>query len=236
MLGYAGPMTVTLCIDTSTTHCSVALAVGDDVFADTQKLERRHNQEVLPMLDGLYQRAGLAVASTQLVSFAAGPGGFTGVRIAASIAQGVAMACNCKVVPQRGSSVVVNSWSDDSGDKDRALCLVASRGQSFYISEHAKESSQWKLQRPDELHEQAPQWLDDLAQHYVDDATRLVVLGVTPDWLPKQLNNCCVGAVTPDAQHMVAFARQADKRGDSVAAELALPIYVQGDSPWRKRR
>ena len=127
MLGYAGPMTVTLCIDTSTTHCSVALAVNDDVFADTQKLEQRHNQEVLPMLDGLYQRAGLAVGSTQLVSFAAGPGGFTGGKIAASIAQGVAMACNCKVVPQRGSSVVVNSWSDDSGEKDRALCLVASR-------------------------------------------------------------------------------------------------------------
>ena len=42
--------------------------------------------------------------------------------------------------------------------------------------------------------------------------------------------------MTPDAQHMVGFARQADKRGDSVAAELALPIYVQGDSPWRKRR
>ena len=157
------------------------------------------------MLDGLYQRAGLAVASTQLVSFAAGPGGFTGVRIAASIAQGVAMACNCKVVPQRGSSVVVNSWSDDSGEKDRALCLVVSRGQSFYVSEYAKESSQWKLQRPDELHEQAPQWLDDPAQHYANDAARLVVLGVTPDWLPKQLNNCCVGAVTPDAQHMVVL-------------------------------
>ncbi len=235
MLGYAGPMTVTLCIDTSTTYCRVALAVGDDVFADTARLERRHNEQVLPMLDSLYRRAGIAVMSTQLVSFAAGPGGFTGVRIAASIAQGVAMACNCKVVPQRGSSVIVNSWVDDSADKDRALCLVASRGQSFYLSEYAKASSQWVLKRPDELHEHAPPWLDDLAQGCADGVTRLAVLGVTPNWLPKKLSDSCVGAVIPSAQRMIDVAREADQRGDSVAAELALPIYVQGDSPWRKR-
>ena len=34
---------------------------------------------------------------------------------------------------------------------------------------------------------------------------------------------------------MIDVAREADQRGDSVAAELALTIYVQGDSPWRKR-
>ena len=67
MLGYAGPMINTLCIDTSTAHCSVALAIGDAVFADTQRLERRHNQEIIPMLDALYQRAGLAVQDTELV-------------------------------------------------------------------------------------------------------------------------------------------------------------------------
>ena len=61
------------------------------------------------------------------------------------------------------------------------------------------------------------------------------MLGVTPNWLPKQLSDSCVGAVIPSAQRMIDVAREADQRGDSVAAELALPIYVQGDSPWRKR-
>ena len=236
MLGYAGPMTVTLCIDTSTAHCSVALAAGDDVFADTQRLERRHNQELLPMLEALYQGAGLTVGQTQLVSFAAGPGGFTGVRIAASVAQAVAMACGCKVVAQRGSSVVMNSWDAEQHHSERSVCFVASRAQSFYVSEHVKEGSQWVLKTADELCEETPSWLNLLAQQATADSTSLAVLGPVPDWLPEQMRDCCVGEVAPDARSMIAPARHAHEHGASVAAEQALPIYVQGDSPWRKRR
>ena len=236
MLGYAASMTVTLCIDTSTAHCSVALAVGDDVFADTQFLERRHNQEVLPMLDSLYRRAGVKVAQTELVSFAAGPGGFTGVRIAASVAQGVAMACGCKVVPQRGSSVIVNSWAQAPEDAENIVCLVASRGQSFYVSEHSKQSSQWVLNRVDELYDELPVWLEVLAQKVSSGTVQLAVIGTLPSWLPEPLSRCSVGEVAPDAQSMVWFARKTHEQGDSVGPELALPIYVQGDSPWRKRR
>lgn len=237
MLGYAGPMTITLCIDTSTSHCSVALAVGDDVFADTQLLERRHNQEALPMLDALYQRSGQTVANTQLVSFAAGPGGFTGVRIAASIAQGIAMACGCKVVPQRGSTVIVNSWAPQQLSVERLICFVASRGQAFYVSEYRTAQRHWVMQRPDELVDAAPPWLEDLATRAVPVTySDLAIIGPRPNWLPEVLSDCCVGEVVPDATTMIGPARNIHALGSSVDAERALPIYVQGDSPWRKRR
>ncbi|MEC8144879.1 MAG: tRNA (adenosine(37)-N6)-threonylcarbamoyltransferase complex dimerization subunit type 1 TsaB, partial [Pseudomonadota bacterium] len=82
-------MTVTLCIETSTAHCSLALAVDGRVFSEHERLLRRHNEQVLPMLDRLYKQAGATPRDTQLIGFGAGPGSFTGVRIAASIAQGV---------------------------------------------------------------------------------------------------------------------------------------------------
>ena len=236
MLGYAGPMTNTLCIDTSTAHCSVALAIGDDVFADTQRLERRHNQEIIPMLDALYQRAGLAVQDTELVSFSAGPGGFTGVRIAASVAQGIAMACGCRVVPQRCSDILVRSWAQCPPNIERIVCAVPSRAQSFYLSAHVGNFGVWSQQHTDQLCDHAPEWLLDIAADDDLDANLVAMIGSMPDWLPEDIKTCGRGEVIPDASAMISTARTIHKEGRGVTAEWALPIYVQGDSPWRKRQ
>ena len=67
-------MTVTLCIETSTAHCSLALAVDDRVLSEHERLLRRHNEQVLPMLDRLYKQAGATPRDTQLIGFGAGPG------------------------------------------------------------------------------------------------------------------------------------------------------------------
>ena len=236
MLGYAGPMTITLCIDTSTSHCSVALAIGDDVFADTQRLERRHNQEIIPMLDGLYQSAGLAVRDTELVSFSAGPGGFTGVRIAASVAQGVAMACGCPVVPQRCSDILVRSWAQCPPTLELVISVVPSRAQSFYVSAHSGGAGMWSQQYTDQLCDAAPEWLRDIAASADLQPTAVAIIGAMPVWLPDELKACSRGEVIPDARDMISTARSTHEEGRSVSAEFALPIYIQGDSPWRKRQ
>ena len=61
-------MTVTLCIETSTAYCSLALADQNGMFCRHEKLLRRHNEQVLPMLDALYQEAGIAVRDTALLA------------------------------------------------------------------------------------------------------------------------------------------------------------------------
>ncbi|HBK18821.1 MAG TPA: tRNA (adenosine(37)-N6)-threonylcarbamoyltransferase complex dimerization subunit type 1 TsaB, partial [Gammaproteobacteria bacterium] len=102
-------MKITLCIETSGPHCSLALAAGEQIFHRAEPLQRRHNERVLPLIQALYQEAGVSLEATELVGFGAGPGSFTGVRIAASIAQGLALATNSRVVPMPGSEILLAS-------------------------------------------------------------------------------------------------------------------------------
>ena len=151
-VGYALAMTVTLCIETSSVYCSLALAVEDQDFCRHEELQRRHNEEVLPLLDALYQEAGVAPRETGLIGFGAGPGSFTGVRIAASIAQGLAMASECLVVPMAGSEILLHSalaepslsaaLASSSAEATKTwLTVVPSRAEAYYLAlySHSRE-------------------------------------------------------------------------------------------------
>lgn len=86
-----------IAIETSTQACSVALKVDDDVLSDHRLVDREHAALLLPMLDELLTEAGLSATDIQGVVYGQGPGSFTGVRIAAAAAQGLAVAAGCGV-------------------------------------------------------------------------------------------------------------------------------------------
>ena len=233
----------TLCIETSTAHCSLALAVGEDIFSQQRKLERSHNEHILPMLSELFASAGLSKQDIQVIGFGAGPGSFTGVRIAASVAQGIAMASNSKVVAMKGSEVLVRSAIEDktligfrdAGESTNWLALIPSRADAYYVSLYQQSGAEISVVIADQLLLEPPDWIEELA---VDITARgentLKIIGAMPSWMPKALDPCCVGTPLPDARVMLCQVRQQYIDGTAQDAEYALPVYVKGDSPWRK--
>ena len=231
-------MTVTLCIDTSTAHCSLALAVGDQVFVRHERLQRRHNEQVLPMLDALFGQAGVSPMSTELIAFGAGPGSFTGVRIAASITQGIALASDSQVVPILGSEVLLHSALNGT---DRAttsenqywLTVVPSRADAYYLALYRTAdvaASTFEVLHTDRLYTEAPAWIEELS----DSSMPPVIVGSRPSWLSTDILIAPAREVVPDATRMIDMAKAAHQNGFAKPAHLALPVYVEGDSPWRK--
>jgi tRNA threonylcarbamoyladenosine biosynthesis protein TsaB len=89
-----------LALDTSSLACSVALGVdGQPVAERHEQQPRAHTRLLVPMIREVLGEAGLAPRDLDAVVLGNGPGSFIGMRIAASVAQGLAFAADVRVVP-----------------------------------------------------------------------------------------------------------------------------------------
>ena len=79
-----------LALETSTDACSIALAQGGQITSRCQSAPRQHAKCLQPMLEDLLSSCNLNLKKLDVIAYGIGPGSFTGLRIAASAAQGLA--------------------------------------------------------------------------------------------------------------------------------------------------
>jgi tRNA threonylcarbamoyladenosine biosynthesis protein TsaB len=107
-------------IDTATESCSAALLLERRLLQREQRLERAHAQAILPMVDELLAEGGAPLGTLDAIAFGRGPGAFTGVRLAATVAQGLAFGAGVPVVPVSD----LRALAQRALDEDRALARV----------------------------------------------------------------------------------------------------------------
>jgi tRNA threonylcarbamoyladenosine biosynthesis protein TsaB len=129
-----------LAIDTSGAHCSAALLDGGGVTQQLAAAPRRHGELLLVMMDDLLRAAGLRAADLDAFAFTWGPGSFTGLRIAAAVVQGAALAADKPVVGVSTLAAIAQGCARAHG-AERVLCALDARMGEVYFGAYAADGS-----------------------------------------------------------------------------------------------
>ena len=123
-----------LALDAATEACSAALLQGESVCERFEVIGRGHAGRLLPMADELMREAGLAVTQLDAVAFGRGPGGFTGLRIAAGLAQGLAAGAGKPVLPVSNLAAVAAAAARAHAGTRVLVCMDARMGQVYWAA------------------------------------------------------------------------------------------------------
>lgn len=224
-------MTTMLGLDTSGALCSVAIYRKSRIVEDTRLVERMHNTVVLEMIDGLLQRENVVKDQLDAVAFTCGPGSFTGVRISAAVAQGIAFANNALICPVASSMALAHAARERAvaNSAKGVLTVIRSRKDSFYLAGFVLEQGELTRVIDDALFagRDPPEGLD---------LCGWVVVGDEPPWRER------VPDLRYDAEPKILASLVCElgirqyQRGAGLDAAAGLPTYVVGDSPWRPMR
>jgi tRNA threonylcarbamoyladenosine biosynthesis protein TsaB len=88
-----------LALETSTTVCSVALYIGDQLLGASElQIEKSHSSHITVMMEQLVNNCGYQMGDISAVAISGGPGSYTGLRIGTSTAKGLCYALNIPLI------------------------------------------------------------------------------------------------------------------------------------------
>ena len=90
---------IILALETATDACSVALIKDDRCISRLSLIPKMHTSLILPMISELLAEAEIGIQEITAIACGRGPGSFTGVRIAISVAQGLSYGLQVPVYP-----------------------------------------------------------------------------------------------------------------------------------------
>lgn len=148
-----------LALDTSTASMAAAIVNGHDVLAEIQTLaERNHSVHVVTHIKEMLLSSGVTAADIDAIAVGNGPGSYTGMRIAVSVAKTLAWVWNKPLVGVSSlEALAYGAWHQDLGtreEKTKSLdgghwvlpIMDARRGQVYssgFTMTNKEEWSRW---------------------------------------------------------------------------------------------
>ena len=208
-----------LAIEASTPTASCALWTDGQIVERICAADRNSSETLLPAIMALLAEHALVLSRLDAVAFGAGPGSFTGLRVAAGVTQGLAFAADLPVVPVETLAAV--AWASGA---DGSLALLDARMQEVYAGAYQRQGG--RLHRVGELQVGRPEAL--VLPASMDDWTVCGNACAAYPVLAQRLAGWRIAAPTlPFAGAIAELGSHVFADGGALAADFAQPVYVR---------
>lgn len=211
-----------LALDTSSTACSVGLLLDQRIITAHQIAPMQQAKLILPMLEKILVENNTTLNQLDAIAFGCGPGSFTGVRIAASVTQGIAFAHQLPVIKISSLAAIAQGAFDDLGWRD-LLVVIDARMQEVYAAAYRVGADQLvELVDPEMV--TAPQ--------NISMPAGIDWYGVGNGWTvyQKELQVKPVAyddSRVPMARGILRLAQKKLENQEVVSSEEAMPVYLR---------
>lgn len=214
-----------LALDTATEACSVALWLDGQVALDAVELTHGHAQRILPMIDALLAAHDLRLTDLDGIAVGRGPGGFTGLRLAISVAQGLALGAGLPAVGVSNLAAVAQAVFDRDPAVDEVLVCNDARMKEVYTALYRRGRGGLALLEGDER-VLPPDAVAAPGQGAVGAGRGFRAWPQLAERLGSRLAYID-DALLPDAGSIVRLAAARLAAGEGVAAEALQPVYLR---------
>lgn len=227
-------MSTLLALDASSSACSCAVWRNGEVFSHFALTPREHTRRLLPMVDAVLAEAGLRPADLDALAYGRGPGSFTGLRIAAGVAQGLAFGLERPLIGVSTLEALALA-----GHRQHHLRYVIpaldARMKEIYVAAYRCHAG--VLTRLLDETVMAPERLCLPAAYHDADWC-----GVGSGWMLREAMPALVQAalsqefpgMQPAAEEMVRLAAVAFDAGEGQPAHEVVPVYLRNQVAWQR--
>ncbi|MGB0712520.1 MAG: tRNA (adenosine(37)-N6)-threonylcarbamoyltransferase complex dimerization subunit type 1 TsaB [Gammaproteobacteria bacterium] len=229
-------MTVLLGIETGSEACSAALWRDGEIIDRFEHAPRRHAALILPMMESVMAQAGVERRDIDALVLGRGPGSFTGLRIAASVIQGVAYALDRPVVCISSLAALAAEVMERHAGQRVITALDARMNEVYWGAFVSDETG-----LPEPVMDECVVPPAEAPEPRGPGDGKWFLAGPGFDAYADVLGARFAGrqagsdsALLPRARHLMALAARDHAQGRSVPAEKALPVYLRDQVAWKK--
>lgn len=225
-----------LAIDSSSIVSSVAIVKEDTLIAEyTINVKKTSSQTLLPMIDEIFRMTGMDKKEIKAIAVTSGPGSFTGLRIGAATAKGLALALGVDII----SVPTVEAMAYNYNYCNKLICpIMDARRNQVYTGIYQCEDEQLE-----EIMPQCAISIDELMERLLELKQKVVFIGdgipVFKEYIMERMGNQCFFAKQHSdrqkAGALGAIAWEKYKRGEMVSADTFAPEYLRMSQAERER-
>jgi len=217
-----------LALDTSSDACSVAVQADKDIFEQHVIRAKEHTNILIPMIQQLLYDAGVELQDLDAIVLGNGPGSFIGMRIAASVAQGLAFGSGLQIVPVSSMAAIAAEVMDSHSATEVVVAQDAHMNE-VYLGTYRSDGDGLPAAVTDEL---------ILPIEQIDELTNvsppeLYAAGKGWKKYPSllELNRAAIAEVVdvsyPRAVYLLPLGTRGCQDGEAIEPENLIPAYIR---------